>query len=408
MKKILFFLFFITASNFGQQNISPILIEHNTLVSDTSQLEIISYRIPYKNLLFIKNGEDYSTSFTLTLEFFKDTEFVSRQIVQPKFSLNSYKETLSGDKYFQDFVDVKLLPGKYILKPLLNLESTDLEYKIPEQNINVDSVKNNFQDPIIVFSNANSKNNEFILANFANKIPFAPQKYNILFGLKDTANAEIKASIEQFDKEIFTNTLKPISEGNFEISKNLNEIGINIKKIPGLKIYQISNFSHLLYEGPFELTIIIDTVKHKYSLSTIWPEKPKVLNNPEYAIRLLEYIEKEDVLGELLSSDDELYYKNLCEYWIDKFPADGMKYNYAMTEFYTRVDYAIENYSSLNSYDGAERDRGRIYILYGEPSNIERNYSEINEIMEIWTYEKIARKFIFKDVNGTGKFDLTN
>ncbi|MCB0730565.1 MAG: GWxTD domain-containing protein, partial [Ignavibacteriae bacterium] len=316
--------------------------------------------------------------------------------------------TLSGDKYFQDFVDVKLLPGKYILKPLLNLESTDLEYKIPEQNINVDSVKNNFQDPIIVFSNANSKNNEFILANFANKIPFAPQKYNILFGLTDTANAEIKASIEQFDKEIFTNTLKPISEGNFEISKNLNEIGINIKEISGLKIYQISNFSHLLYEGPFELTIIIDTVNHKYSLSTIWPEKPKVLNNPEYAIRLLEYIEKEDVLGELLSSDDELYYKNLCEYWIDKFPADGMKYNYAMTEFYTRVDYAIENYSSLNSYDGAERDRGRIYILYGEPSNIERNYSEINEIMEIWTYEKIARKFIFKDVNGTGKFDLTN
>ena len=113
-------------------------------------------------------------------------------------------------------------------------------------------------------------------------------------------------------------------------------------------------------------------------------------------------------MGELLSLDEEDYYKNLTEYWITNYPADGMKFNYAMEEYYRRAEYAMDNFSSLNAFDGAERDRGRIYILYGPPTSVERNYTEMNEILEIWQYKNFVRKFIFKDTNGTGKFDLTN
>ncbi|MCW8848333.1 MAG: GWxTD domain-containing protein, partial [Melioribacteraceae bacterium] len=104
------------------------------------------------------------------------------------------------------------------------------------------------------------------------------------------------------------------------------------------------------------------------------------------------------------SEDD--YYSELLDYWIEKFPANGMKFNFAMEEYYKRADHAIKNYSSLNSTDGAERDRGKIYILYGEPTSTERNYTEMNEIIEVWNYENSGRKFVFKDVNGTGKFDI--
>jgi GWxTD domain-containing protein len=104
--------------------------------------------------------------------------------------------------------------------------------------------------------------------------------------------------------------------------------------------------------------------------------------------------------------DDDDYYKGLTEYWIENYPADGMKYNYAMEEYYSRADHAVKNFSSLNAFDGAERDRGKIYILYGEPTEINRNYNEMNEIVEVWNYENLGKNFVFKDVNGTGKFDL--
>jgi GWxTD domain-containing protein len=188
---------------------------------------------------------------------------------------------------------------------------------------------------------------------------------------------------------------------NFE-----NDLRITITDSSNTNYFLVTGFSHFLYEGKADLIIKIDSTEKKYSINTSWNDKPKILNNPEYAIKLLSYIEDENIVGELLSGSEDQYYKNLTEYWIQNYPANGMKYNYAMQEYYTRADHSIKNFSSLNSFDGAERDRGRIYILYGKPDSIERNYTEMNEILEVWRFDKAGRNFVFKDVNGTGKFDL--
>ena len=151
-----------------------------------------------------------------------------------------------------------------------------------------------------------------------------------------------------------------------------------------------------------------DTSTTKFNLQIVWFTKPNILNNSEYSIKLLSYIDSEEIVAQLLSSSQDEYAKNLTEYWIEKYPSNGMKFNYAMEEYYSRAEYALKNYSSLNSFDGAERDRGRVYILYGPPSSVSRNYTEMNDVIEVWEYKSLNKRFIFKVFNGTGKFDLSD
>ena len=76
-----------------------------------------------------------------------------------------------------------------------------------------------------------------------------------------------------------------------------------------------------------------------------------------------------------------------------------------MSEFYSRIDFAIDNFSSINKSDGAKTDRGKVFIKYGEPSSNERVFSN-NKVLEIWQYEQLEKKFIFTDNTGTGNFIL--
>ena len=407
MARILFLiLLFVISDAFGQEKNSPIFIEHNSVLQDSLQSEIISYRIPYSNLLFVKNGETYKSSFTLTLEFFKDDEFVFREILKPEFSINNYTETLSNKNYFQDFVKLKIEAGTYTLKTHLGLGETEIEYKIPPREIKIDSLSKVIHNPIIVYSNKTKDKFEFTLANFANLIPFSSEEFSLLLGFSSQNIDTINVSITQKNKIVFSKTIDSYFNGNIAFNKTEGNIILTNNPSATNKYFIISGFSHLLYEGALELTVKFDSTEEKISFTSNWIGKPEVLNNPEYSIKLLSYIEKEYVVGDLLSLSEDDYYSGLSDYWIDKFPANGMKYNFAMEEYYKRADHAIKNYSSLNSTDGAERDRGKIYILYGEPSDIERNYTEMNEIVEVWIYKSSGRKFVFKDVNGTGKFDI--
>ena len=408
MKKLIVYLLVLTTVVLtAQKKQVPLYIEHNSFFEDNIQTEYFTYRVPYNHLLFIKVNDNYKTSFTLSVEIYNDDdEFVQRKIIQPSFSISKYDETISNEKYYQGTFKVNLPAGKYKLKSLFSLESTDLEYKVPDQDILIKPLEDLAVFPPIIVNEETVDNNNFILSNYASKIPFGAEKHSLLIRFPNTEINEIRAKILQTKEVVLDQKIKSVGEKNIKLENTNGDIILSADENGNSQIFIVSGFSHLLREGKCELVVEYDTSEVKFPINTLWFNKPRVLNNPEYSIKLLGYIEKDNTIGKLLSFDDEDYYKELSNYWVQNYPADGMQFNYAMEEFYTRADHAIKTYSSLNSYDGAERDRGKIYILYGEPTSIERNYTEINEIVEVWKYEKAGRKFIFKDTKGTGKFDL--
>lgn len=76
-------------------------------------------------------------------------------------------------------------------------------------------------------------------------------------------------------------------------------------------------------------------------------------------------------------------------------------------EFMRRLDHANLQFTAIRP--GWRTDRGRIYILCGEPDEIEKVMQGVGgQATEIWYYQNLGRTFIFVDERGYGDYELVS
>ena len=79
-------------------------------------------------------------------------------------------------------------------------------------------------------------------------------------------------------------------------------------------------------------------------------------------------------------------------------------------EYMARVQYSNQNFATMGR-KGYRSDRGRVYITYGRPDDIERHPSESDRRpYEIWSYNSIQGGviFVFVQRNATGDYELVH
>jgi GWxTD domain-containing protein len=145
--------------------------------------------------------------------------------------------------------------------------------------------------------------------------------------------------------------------------------------------------------------------QHQFHVS--WPARPFSLQDQDLAIDALRHIAKEPEMEGLLSGGATKRAEAFARFWRERSRDTTTAYNEVMTEFYYRVDDALRRYSTNRENDGYKTDRGRIYILYGPPQKSERSLQPNSAPTEIWTYERLHRKFIFIDTGKNGNYVLS-
>jgi GWxTD domain-containing protein len=99
---------------------------------------------------------------------------------------------------------------------------------------------------------------------------------------------------------------------------------------------------------------------------------------------------------------EELFYT----FWKERDPTPETAINELMEQYYSRVRYANEHFTSFTP--GWRTDMGMIYILFGPPDDIERIFmSSDRNANQTWHYYRINRSFTFYDQNGFGDYRLT-
>jgi len=132
----------------------------------------------------------------------------------------------------------------------------------------------------------------------------------------------------------------------------------------------------------------------------------------------------ESVLKYVLTSNQKATLKELSlegkmrffeEFWIRSDPDPSTRLNEFKVELFRRHNYSNEHFSIgiANKQDGWETDRGRVYIVYGEPDEIEYYPSTQNlNPFEKWNYFSLGtqgnRYFIFEDETGYGDYRLAH
>ena len=101
----------------------------------------------------------------------------------------------------------------------------------------------------------------------------------------------------------------------------------------------------------------------------------------------------------------------LSKFWEKKDTDPTTKLNEYKRDYYDRVNYANKNFSNLSRGEGWKTDRGRVYITYGEPGEIERFQNEYySKPYEIWQYYDLEGGviFLFADEEGLNIYRLVH
>jgi GWxTD domain-containing protein len=100
--------------------------------------------------------------------------------------------------------------------------------------------------------------------------------------------------------------------------------------------------------------------------------------------------------------------KALFEFWSNRDEDRSTPQNEQKQEYFKRVAYANNQYKT-GFREGWKTDRGRVYIVYGTPDDIERHANELDKKpYEVWSYNSIQGgvQFIFGDRTGFSDYIL--
>jgi GWxTD domain-containing protein len=165
-----------------------------------------------------------------------------------------------------------------------------------------------------------------------------------------------------------------------------------------------------LETGRYQLTLKVDqdTLKSfkEFTFNVVWPLQPRSLLDFKLAVDALKHIATEKEIDQITTSSSGKSRKAFRDFWQKRNPDTTNAFNPAMAEYYRRADEAIARFSTSNETDGYRTDRGRIFILFGSPSMINRLLKPNKPPTEIWTYEKLKQRFTFTDQNKSGNYIL--
>jgi GWxTD domain-containing protein len=147
------------------------------------------------------------------------------------------------------------------------------------------------------------------------------------------------------------------------------------------------------------------TQNHQFRV--IWPFRPISLTDPDLAVEALRYIATDQQAYEMQSGSAAHRAEAFHEFWRERDPDTTTAYNEVMAEYYYRVDETMRKFSTLGGEDGYKTDRGRIYILYGPPEQTDRLLQPGSAPTEIWTYDRLKKRFVFIDPNKNGTYLLS-
>jgi GWxTD domain-containing protein len=394
------------------------------------QMVNVHYRIGQNFFIFVRNEAatgraEYVAHGELAVELLNEQKMsVAREIRQLPLSRTTLLKEGEHPPSLQGVISFSVPPGNYTLVFDLDDRESGRSFIEKTKKVKVSDARLSglrLSDPMLVQPpSMNGASSVFIPTNRNSNALFGesggivtelarPKSTDTLFihwklqGLLDGFGERI----QRFADSAFTSTsgmlaLMPRDEGIAYELKSAGELTETIF-IP-LPL-------HRLEPGMFTLDIDYRCGSmrrpQQVQFHVSWPARPFSLQDQDLAIDALRYIAKDSEMDELLSGGATKRAEAFARFWRERSRDTATAYNEVMAEFYYRVDDALRKYSTSRESDGYKTDRGRIYILYGPPQRSDRSLQPNAAPTEIWTYERLHRRFIFIDTERNGNYILS-
>jgi GWxTD domain-containing protein len=415
-KKLTFFLCLLVISGLSYaQPVIPKLLYSDFIRLDSDSLSGVYYlyKVPLNHLVFEKEADLFLAQYRMSVEVFDadNQRFITRAMKEKNIQVPDYEQTVSPLIFSEGILKLNVGAGIYTVTEIFYDYKSGREVKSPAHQIKIDS-SGKMITPLITVDQTVECNDKMspVLANYGGSLPFDEKKYSFNIPVENLQPDSLFVNVIQYKDTLYNGVLSNPLHKNISLSECGGKILLDEEPGgPGNKIFRLDGISQSIAEGGFEINIseknnFID--QKKFMFSCRWVDKPFSLRDPETAIKALKFIAADSVISSLLSGDEEDYARNLAEYWKKIDPTPGTEFNPLMKEYYKRIDYAAKNFNTIGGSNGANTDRGKVYIRFGKPFEVDRTSDNYGNIIETWTYNNPQRKFVFVDKKGTGDFSL--
>lgn len=412
---------------------NPITLEAVPYLNeDTTSVElVIFYRINPELFFFAKisdaQHETYEAKGELVFEIFDEKDIsIARNFQSLRIERNSIPvEGVPFSDEIQGAITFKLKKGMYKIvletrdsesgKSFINRD-TKIDTRTHSPGLNISSVI--FVEPISSDTFLNTQK-DFSTINRGGDVIIGQAGGCLLQVTSPDTNTDIQLLWKVNGKnEPDQDNLQELQGEKFSL-QNGTPIILEKPKRVSISIKRDSKYSRLIFipipierleTGKYQMTVTVIQGSLKltkdFFFNIIWPLKPHSLSDFKLAIDALRHIATEKELDSMTAFSSSKSMKAFRAFWHKRSPDTTRAFNPSMAEYYRRVDEAIKRFSSENETDGYRTDRGRIYILFGSPTITNRLLKPNSAPTEIWTYEKLNRRFTFTDQRKTGNYIL--
>ncbi|MCO5252106.1 MAG: GWxTD domain-containing protein [Candidatus Kapabacteria bacterium] len=398
-------------------------------IAGNDSIEItLMFKIVHHTLSFVKATEsDRENQFSATPSIeiiMKDSDGIIRNRIRWKDTIyvNRYEDTESKDKFAVGFVLFNMMPGIYNTQITL-LDAYDKKTHAVDLTLNPEDFS---RKPLIskpVFVTKNPGISEFIYSPFilGGNVAFSADNSTILIPLSyanefDSFNFILQSKA---DSEMLYNVDDFKLSGRMELIQSdglvINEEPIFIR-VAGFteKMFDL-NYGMLRLElpeqsllpGDYTLAVYKDGSRDtsQIEFKVLWHDMPLALRDLDYAINSTFYLLNDEDFEAMKSGNKEEKRRKFLEFWKLKDPTPLTPYNEALTQYFSRVDFAFFNFQTITQRDGSKTDKGKIYILFGAPDNIKKELINAKSF-DVWRYTALNKTFYFES-QPKGIFKLT-
>lgn len=348
---------------------------------------LIYYDFSYDQLSFLKKDDIYSASFNISVVFNDSTgNQVGGDIWRNQVSATSFEETKSSSLRFASSVEFRIPPGAYRMEVKVE-DLSSMRFGKIEKDILVAS-----------FGHSDMEVGGPIFLHFVSDtltIPNPSGRYSGATRAGVRFEVYSSSSVDSFPLK----TSLVDSRG-----KVWNSGLVMLKNMPRQAKTVVFSVDTLPPDSYFFEVAIADTTRARWPF-LVWA--PFFQNTEEYLERVesLQYIATNDELKKLKEADPNERMAAYRDFWKKKDPTPSTERNEAEEEYSARINYANRYFGGLTP--GWKTDRGRVYILYGRPDDVEKRTFEIDQpSSEIWHYYSSGLKFVFVDEHNLGEYEL--
>ena len=367
---------------------------------DTVRLFIYS-KIAYDLLQFISSDSIYTANFEITIQIKKGKyEAIAGVIEKGKVVTHLFEETNNRHKYTQRAFVFSLKPGNY------NLYIELLDYETKKSFIRKKSlIIPEIQSDSLILSDIlyirSEKKDRFLLKKhfplFPPVRPVVDSTFSALFYVLakgETPVLRLSYSIQSHDKhKVYADSFQiGVTAGIHQIIIPINQ-KLEFGKYT-LNLHVQSDAAEQRINSPFYVQ---------------WDVHPTSIKNLDEALAPLQLIMDSSDWKHLQSLSSIGQKEKIASFWAKRDPDPETKENELEKEFYRRVSFTNQYFTQWKDGGGGWRtDRGRVYIEYGQPSEIERPSILTGEQgkYEIWYYKHLQKRFVFMEKSISGGFRL--